>query len=71
MIHDSAYDADLYRQKLTIEKDNEMIEKMKEAGIEVIEIDRAPFKAMAEKVYSQFPEWSDGLYEKIQAELKN
>lgn len=48
-----------------------MIEKMKEAGVEVIEVDRAPFKALAEKVYTQFPEWSPGLYEKIQAELKN
>ncbi|MFC7066488.1 hypothetical protein [Brucella rhizosphaerae] len=71
MIHESAYDAGLYSQKLTIEKDNEMIEKMKEAGVEVIDVDRAPFKALAEKVYTQFPEWSPGLYEKIKAELKN
>lgn len=71
MIHESAYDAGLYSQKLTIEKDNEMIEKMKEAGVEVIDVDRAPFKALAEKVYTQFPEWSPGLYEKIKEELKN
>ena len=69
MIHESAYDAGLYSQKLTIEKDNEMIEKMKEAGVEIIDVDRAPFKALAEKVYTQFPEWSPGPYDKIKAEL--
>ncbi len=46
-----------------------MIEKMKEAGVEIIDVDRAPFKALAEKVYTQFPEWSPGLYDKIKAEL--
>lgn len=70
LIHESAYDAGLYSQKLTTQVDNEMIAKMKEQGVEVIEVDRAPFKALADKVYSEFPEWSPGLYEKIQAELQ-
>ncbi|WP_420963048.1 C4-dicarboxylate TRAP transporter substrate-binding protein [Brucella sp. IR073] len=70
LIHETAYDAGLYSQKLTTEKDNEMIEKMKAEGVEVIDVDRAAFKALADKVYTQFPDWTPGLYEKIQAELK-
>jgi len=36
----------------------------------VIEVDTAPFQALTAPVYSQFPEWSEGLYERIQAELQ-
>ncbi|MGH6762289.1 MAG: C4-dicarboxylate TRAP transporter substrate-binding protein [Phyllobacterium sp.] len=70
LVHETAYEAGLYSQKLTTQLDNEMIEKMKEAGVEVIEVDRAPFKALAEKVYTEFPEWTPGLYDQIKAELQ-
>ena len=70
LIHETAYDAGLYSQKLTTQLDNEMIAKMQEAGVEVIEVDRAPFRALAEKVYTQFPEWTPGLYDQIKAELQ-
>jgi tripartite ATP-independent transporter DctP family solute receptor len=70
LIHETAYEAGLYSQKLTTDLDNQMIAKMKEAGVEVIEVDRGPFKALTERVYTEFPEWSPGLYDQIKAELK-
>jgi tripartite ATP-independent transporter DctP family solute receptor len=70
LIEDTAYDAGLYSQKLTTDLDNQMIEKMKESGVEVIDVDKAPFKALTEKVYTEFPEWTPGLYDQIKAELK-
>ncbi|MGH7005852.1 MAG: C4-dicarboxylate TRAP transporter substrate-binding protein, partial [Alphaproteobacteria bacterium] len=70
LIHETAYDAGLYSQKLTTDLDKQMVEKMKEAGVEVIEVDKAPFKALTEKVYTEFPEWTPGLYDQIKAELK-
>lgn len=69
LIEDTAYDAGLYSQKLTTDLDNQMVEKMKEAGVEVIDVDTAPFKALTEKVYTEFPEWTPGLYDQIKAEL--
>ncbi|PLW78331.1 C4-dicarboxylate TRAP transporter substrate-binding protein [Cohaesibacter celericrescens] len=70
LIHETAYEAGLYSQKLAAESDAGFIEKFKEAGVEVIYPDQAPFRDAALAVYSQFPEWSDGLYEKIQSQLK-
>lgn len=69
LIEATAYDAGLYSQKLTTDLDNQMIAKMKEAGVEVIDVDNTPFKELTKKVYSEFPEWSSGLYDQIQAEL--
>jgi TRAP-type C4-dicarboxylate transport system substrate-binding protein len=69
LIEDTAYDAGLYSQKLTTDLDNQMVAKMKEAGVEVIDVDKGPFKALTEKVYTEFPDWTPGLYDQIQAEL--
>lgn len=69
MIHETAYETGLYSQKIVTELDNQMIGKMKEAGVTVIYPDIKPFKEKAKAVYTQFPKWTPGLYEKIQAEL--
>lgn len=70
LVLDTGYEAGLYSQELVTELDNQMIEEMKAAGVEVIEVDTAPFQERTTSVYEQFPEWSDGLYERIQAELE-
>lgn len=70
MIHETAYEAGLYSQKITTDLDNQMIDKMKEAGVTVIHPDVAPFKAAAKKVYTEFPKWTPGLYEQIQQAVK-
>ena len=69
MIHETAFETGLYSQKIVTELDNQMIGKMKEAGVTVIYPDIKPFKEKAKAVYTQFPKWTPGLYEKIQAEL--
>ena len=70
LIHETAYEAGVYSQELAKESEADFIAKFKEAGVEVIYPETAPFREKAMAVYSQFPEWSDGLYEKIQEQLK-
>lgn len=69
MIHETAYETGLYSQKIVTELDNQMIGKMKEAGVTVIYPDVKPFQAKAKAVYTQFPKWTPGLYDQIQKEL--
>lgn len=70
MIEETAYEAGLYSQTLMTEKDAETLQIMKDAGVTVIEVDPAPFREKAMAVYGQFPEWSEGLYQTIQDQLK-
>ncbi|WP_416927476.1 C4-dicarboxylate TRAP transporter substrate-binding protein [Tropicimonas sp.] len=71
IIHETAKEAGLYSQQLSVESDAAMIEKFREAGVEIIEPDTTPFREAARAVYGEFPEWSDGLYDQIQAQLGN
>ncbi len=70
IIHKTAYDAGLYSQKITAEQDAAMLKAMQKQGVEIIYPDVAPFKEKALKVYQQFPEWTPGLYDTIQQQLK-
>lgn len=70
MIHQTGYEAGVYSQKLTLERDAEMLKTMQAAGVEVIYPDTGPFQKKAREVYSQFPEWTLGLYETIQQQLQ-
>ncbi|HAN3098558.1 TPA: hypothetical protein IE723_004567, partial [Escherichia coli O25b:H4-ST131] len=70
IIHQTAYEAGLYSQKITTEQDATMLKTMQEQGVEIIYPDVAPFKEKALKVYQQFPEWTPGLYDTIQQQLK-
>jgi TRAP-type transport system periplasmic protein len=54
-----------------IEKaEKETIEKMKTEGVTVIEVDRNLFREATKGVYTKFPEWTPGLYDKVQGLLK-
>lgn len=57
----------VFTHTLMAEKDNEILEKMKAEGVTVIEPDRDAFRKLAVDVYDQFPEWTPGLFEKIQS----
>lgn len=70
MVEETALEAGEYSQQLVTEIDAQMMEEMKAAGVEIIEVDPEPFRELTVSVYSQFPEWSEGLYEQIQAELE-
>ena len=50
--------------------EKETIEKMKKEGVTVIEVDRKLFRDAAKPTYTHFPEWTPGLYDKVQSYLK-
>lgn len=45
--------------------------EFEEAGVEFHEIDTEPFKENVLSVYEEFPEWTPGLYDRIQELLKD
>ncbi len=47
MIHQTGYEAGVYSQKLTLERDAEMLKTMQAAGVEVIYPDTGPFQKHA------------------------
>ncbi len=71
ILYDTAYQAGLRSQEIAAQNDAEYIQKMIDAGVEVVDPENIDdFRKLAMEVYTQFPEWSEGLYEKIQEELK-
>lgn len=67
MLHETGEQAGLYSQQLAEEETANMIAQMEAAGVTVHRPDIQPFRDAAQAVYSQFPDWSEGLYEEIQA----
>lgn len=59
-----------YMTRILLEAEKETIEKMKAEGVTVIEVDRALFREASKNTYTKFPEWTPGLYEKLQGYLK-
>ncbi len=71
ILYSTAKKAGLRSQEISAQNDAEYIQKMIDAGVEVVEPENVEdFRKLAMDVYTQFPEWSDGLYEQIQEELK-
>ncbi len=69
MLHETGYQAGLYSQELAAQEEAKMLEAMKEAGVTVTEPDVEAFREKTKAFYTMFPEWSEGLYEQIQAAL--
>lgn len=63
-----AEEGKIYSERV-IASDQEWREKLEAEGVTFIDVDREPFRAACEAVYTKFPEWSDGLYERIKNEL--
>lgn len=53
-----------------IASEQEWREKLEAEGVTFTDVDRAPFKDACTSVYTKFPEWSDGLYERVAEEMK-
>lgn len=51
---------------LILRADQEILEKMKEEGVTVIEVDQDLFREATRSVYEQFPDWTPGLYQELQ-----
>lgn len=69
MLHETGREAGLYSQELAEQEDARVLEEMKTAGVTVTTPDLAPFREKAMAVYGEFPEWTPGLYDTIQAQL--
>lgn len=59
-----------YGKKVVDEESDKVLAQFKEEGIEVHEVDLAPFREAAKSVYTAFPNWSPNLYETIQELLE-
>ncbi len=56
--------------KETLRLEGEYAEKLKELGVNFHEVDVEAFRKAVAPVYSMFPEWTPGIYDKITAELE-
>lgn len=73
LLIDTGNEAGLYNNELQEQVFNETLEKLKEEGVEIIEVDQSEFSKAAEIFYS-LPEftsiWSEGLYERVKEAMK-
>jgi len=67
---ESADEAGNFMTNTIHQAEKETIEKMKKEGVTVIEVDRKLFREAAKPTYTHFPEWTPGLYDKVQSYLK-
>lgn len=63
----SAYPAKAIELAKGVEQ--EFIDKLLAEGVEIVEIDKSEFIAAAQETPDYFPEWTDGMYERVQAAL--
>ena len=67
---ESADEAGNFMTSTIQQAEKETIEKMKKEGVTVIEVDKKAFREAAKATYTHFPEWTPGLYDKLQSYLK-
>lgn len=70
ILKETGDEAAVYGRQVMEERNETILDDFRAAGVEVNEIDLEPFKERTKKVYSEFSEWSPGLYDKIQALIK-
>ncbi|RPH30976.1 DctP family TRAP transporter solute-binding subunit [Buttiauxella warmboldiae] len=58
--------AGTFLTELVLIQEQEIIEKMKQEGVTVVEVDKSLFKEKSKSFYTKFPEWTPGLYDKTQ-----
>ncbi|SHL97594.1 tripartite ATP-independent transporter solute receptor, DctP family [Paracoccus solventivorans] len=69
LIEDTGYEIGVESQKVAAQDEADALEAMKAVGVEVTTPDVAAFKEATKPFYEQFPEWTPGLYDRIQAEI--
>ena len=67
---ESAEEAGDIMTNSVMKAEQEAVEKLKQAGVTIIEVDREAFKKAAMPTYKKFPEWTPSLYEKVQGYMK-
>lgn len=69
LIEETGHEIGLESQKVAIADEAKALEEMKAVGVEVTTPDIAAFKEATRPFYEQFPDWTPGLYERIQADI--
>ncbi|QFG37335.1 TRAP-type C4-dicarboxylate transport system substrate-binding protein [Paracoccus pantotrophus] len=69
VLEETGYEIGLESQKAAAADEARALEGMKAQGVEVISPDVEAFREITKPFYTQFPEWSEGLYDRIQAEI--
>lgn len=68
----TAKEAGEYQNKLAKEKDEELIEEFKKAGVTITEADYDEWRAAAQSFYDNMAgQWTEGLYDRIQEIMNN
>lgn len=70
ILEETANEAGVYNNEIIANIDEEVLEKYKAAGIEIITPDREAFAKATEAVYTKFPEWTPGVYKNVMKMLK-
>lgn len=71
ILKETGNEAAQYGRSVLEEQTEKVLEEFKNEGVEVHEVDIAPFKEKVDSVYEAFPNWTPGLYEEIQKLLEN
>jgi TRAP-type transport system periplasmic protein len=71
ILKETGDEAGEYARGVLEEENEQVLAEFKEQGVEVHEVDVEPFKERVQEVYEAFPDWTPGLYEKIQKLLEN
>ena len=73
IILEESINAGKYLTKLTLEGEEGLIKQLQSEGVSFVrasEIDMAAFQDATAPTYDAFPEWSDGLFERVSEILK-
>ncbi|GGB53138.1 C4-dicarboxylate ABC transporter [Lentibacillus populi] len=71
ILRETGEEAAEYARGVLEEETAAVLGEFKAAGVKVHEVDTEPFKEKVQSVYDEFPEWTPGLYDKIQELLKD
>ncbi|WP_053362756.1 C4-dicarboxylate TRAP transporter substrate-binding protein [Bacillus sp. FJAT-27251] len=69
ILKETGDEAAKYARGVLEEENDKVLAAFKDQGVTIHEVDVEPFKEKVQGVYEKFPQWSPGLYEKIQDEL--
>ena len=69
-LQESGDEAGEFMTKIILTTEQETIAKMKKEGVTVIEVDKKAFREAAKPTYTHFPEWTPGLYDRLQSYIK-
>lgn len=70
IIKSVSYESGILSQEMAAQSESDLIDKFKKEGVSIHYVDMGPFKEKAMLVYEEDHGWSDGLYSKIQSQLK-